>query len=66
MVFRIHRPVGLVLGGGGGGTFDALPMPPGSLTELLTPPALPGPDGMPLTPPLTPPTVQMPYLAGDG
>jgi hypothetical protein len=42
--------VGLVLGGGGGGTFDALPMPLGSLTELLTPPALPGPDGMPLTP----------------
>jgi hypothetical protein len=42
--------VGLVLGGGGGGTFDALPMPLGSLTELLTPPTLPGPDGMPLTP----------------
>jgi hypothetical protein len=42
--------VGLVLGGGGGGTFDALPMPLGSLTELLTPPTLPGPAGMPLTP----------------
>jgi hypothetical protein len=25
-------------------------MPLGSLTELLTPPTLPGPDGMPLTP----------------
>src|SRR5882762_1321630 len=46
----VHRPVGLVLGGGGGGTFDALPMPLGSLTELLTPPTLPGPGGMPLTP----------------
>jgi hypothetical protein len=42
--------VGLVLGGGGGGTLAALPMPLGSLTELLTPPTLPGPDGMPLTP----------------
>src|SRR5258708_35164582 len=50
MVFRAHRPVGLVLGGGGGGTLAALPMPLGSLTELLTPPTLPGPDGMPLTP----------------
>ena len=46
----VHRPVGLVLGGGGGGTLAALPMPLGSLTELLTPPTLPGPDGMPLTP----------------
>jgi hypothetical protein len=42
--------VGLVLGGGGGGTLAALPMPLGSLTELLTPPTLPGPEGMPLTP----------------
>jgi hypothetical protein len=42
--------VELVLGGGGGGTLAALPMPLGSLTELLTPPTLPGPDGMPLTP----------------
>jgi hypothetical protein len=50
MIFRVHRPVGLVLGGGGGGTLAALPMPLGSLTELLTPPALPGPGGMPLTP----------------
>jgi hypothetical protein len=50
MVFRAHRPVGLVLGGAGGGTLAALPMPLGSLTELLTPPTLPGPDGMPLTP----------------
>jgi hypothetical protein len=49
-VLRVHRPVGLVLGGGGGGTLDALPMPLGSLTELLTPPTLPGPAGMPLTP----------------
>jgi hypothetical protein len=47
---RIHRPVGLVLGGGGGATLEALPMPLGSLTELLPPPTLPGPDGMPLTP----------------
>src|SRR5258707_4602420 len=47
---RVHRPVGLVLGGGGGATLAALPMPLGSLTELLTPPTLPGPDGMPLTP----------------
>jgi hypothetical protein len=39
-----------VLGGGGGATLDALPMPLGSLTELLTPPTLPGPDGTPLTP----------------
>jgi hypothetical protein len=50
MVFCAHRPVGLVLGGGGGATLAALPMPLGSLTELLTPPALPGPAGMPLTP----------------
>jgi hypothetical protein len=46
----VHRPVGLVLGGGGGATLAALPMPLGSLTELLAPPTLPGPDGMPLTP----------------
>jgi hypothetical protein len=39
-----------MLGGGGGGTLAALPMPLGSLTELLRPPALPGPRGMPLTP----------------
>src|SRR5258708_310061 len=50
MVFRVHRPVGLVLGGGGGGTLAALPMPPGSLTELLTPSTLPGPAGVPLAP----------------
>jgi hypothetical protein len=49
-VLRVHRPVGPVLGGGGGATLAALPMPLGSLTELLTPPTLPGPDGMPLTP----------------
>jgi hypothetical protein len=45
-----QRPVGLVLGGSGGATLDALPMPLGSLSELLPPPTLPGPDGMPLTP----------------
>jgi len=39
-----------MLGGGGGGILPALPMPLGSLTELLRPPALPGPRGMPLTP----------------
>jgi hypothetical protein len=49
-VLRGHRPVGLVLGGGGGATLAALPMPLGSLIELLPPPTLPGPDGMPLTP----------------
>jgi hypothetical protein len=47
---RVHRPVGLVLGGGGGATLAALPMPLGSLIELLAPPTLPGPEGMPLTP----------------
>jgi hypothetical protein len=47
MVFRVHRPVGLVLGGGGGGT-------------------LPGPDEMPLTPPVPAPTDHMQYLAGGG
>src|SRR4051794_32131489 len=39
-----------MLGGGGGGILAALPMPLGSLIELLRPPALPGPRGMPLTP----------------
>jgi hypothetical protein len=39
-----------VLGGGGAGVLAALPMPLGSLTELFSPPALPGPFGMPLTP----------------
>jgi hypothetical protein len=39
-----------VLGIGGGAILAALPMPLGSLTELLRPPALPGPRGMPLTP----------------
>jgi hypothetical protein len=39
-----------MLGGGGAGILPALPMPLGSLTELLRPPALPGPRGMPLTP----------------
>jgi hypothetical protein len=37
-------------GGGGAGILAALPIPLGSLTELLRPPALPGPRGMPLTP----------------
>jgi hypothetical protein len=35
---------------GSGGTFEALPTPLGSLTELLLPPAFPGPAGTPLTP----------------
>src|SRR5882757_9259579 len=39
-----------MLGGGGGGILAALPTPLGSLTELLRPPALPGPRGIPLTP----------------
>jgi hypothetical protein len=39
-----------MLGGGGAGILAALPAPLGSLTELLRPPALPGPRGMPLTP----------------
>src|SRR4051794_24793033 len=39
-----------MLGGGGAGILAALPMPLGSLTELLRPPAVPGPRGMPLTP----------------
>jgi hypothetical protein len=39
-----------MLGGGGAGILAALPMPLGSLTELLRPPTLPGPRGMPLTP----------------
>jgi hypothetical protein len=39
-----------MLGGGGAGTLAALPMPLGSLTELLRPPMLPGPRGIPLTP----------------
>jgi hypothetical protein len=39
-----------MLGGGGAGIRAALPMPLGSLIELLRPPALPGPRGMPLTP----------------
>jgi hypothetical protein len=36
---------------------DALPIPLGSLTELLTPPTLPGPAGMPLTPVVPAPAV---------
>jgi len=39
-----------MLGAGGAGILAALPMPLGSLTELLRPPTLPGPRGMPLTP----------------
>jgi hypothetical protein len=35
---------------GGGSALGAFPMPLGSLTELLRPPALPGPFGIPLTP----------------
>jgi hypothetical protein len=43
-------PAGLAAGGGICGGLGALPMPLGSLTELLGPPTLPGPLGMPLTP----------------
>jgi hypothetical protein len=39
-----------MLGIGGGGLLAALPIPLGSLTELLRPPTLPGPRGIPLTP----------------
>src|ERR1700694_3049879 len=39
-----------MFGAAGGGTLAALPMPLGSLIELLTPPTLPGPWGIPLTP----------------
>jgi hypothetical protein len=39
-----------MLGDGGGRILAALPMPLGSLIELLTPPMLPGPCGIPLTP----------------
>ncbi|MFH1343745.1 MAG: hypothetical protein ABIL01_21435 [Pseudomonadota bacterium] len=38
-----------MFGGGGAGILAALPAPLGSLTELLRPPALPGPR-IPLTP----------------
>jgi hypothetical protein len=41
-------PAEFVPGGGGDATLDALPAPLGSLTELLRPPALAGPDGTPL------------------
>jgi hypothetical protein len=41
-------PAELVPGGGGDATLDALPAPLGSLTALLRPPALAGPDGTPL------------------
>jgi hypothetical protein len=40
----------LMFGAGGGAILAALPMPLGSLIELLTPPTLPGPCGIPLTP----------------
>jgi hypothetical protein len=40
----------LVPGAGGVATFAELPAPLGSLPELLSPPALAGPDGTPLTP----------------
>src|ERR1700687_5195878 len=39
-----------MVGGGIAGTFAALPMPLGSLTEPLSPRAFAGPGGMPLTP----------------
>jgi len=40
----------VIFGAGGGAIFAALPMPLGSLIELLRPPTLPGPCGIPLTP----------------
>jgi hypothetical protein len=43
-------PALLVPGAGGAATFAELPAPLGSLPELLSPPALAGPDGTPLTP----------------
>src|ERR1700704_5261781 len=43
-------PALLVPGGGGAASFDELPAPLGSLPELFRPAALPGPDGIPLTP----------------
>src|SRR4051812_40089779 len=43
-------PALLVPGGGGVASLDELPVPLGSLTELFSPPAFPGPDGTPLTP----------------
>jgi hypothetical protein len=42
-------PALLVPGGGGEASLAELPAPLGSLTELLRPPALAGPDGTPLT-----------------
>jgi hypothetical protein len=41
---------GVIAGGGIAGTLAALPMPLGSLTEPLSPPAFAGPGAMPLTP----------------
>ena len=43
-------PALLVPGGGGDATLAELPAPLGSLPALLSPPALAGPDGTPLTP----------------
>jgi hypothetical protein len=43
-------PALLIPGAGGAATFAELPAPLGSLPELLSPPALAGPDGTPLTP----------------
>jgi hypothetical protein len=43
-------PALLVPGGGGDATLAELPALLGSLPELLSPPALAGPDGTPLTP----------------
>jgi hypothetical protein len=43
-------PALLVPGGGGDATLAELPAPLESLPELLSPPALAGPDGTPLTP----------------
>jgi hypothetical protein len=45
----IEGVTGATVPAGGGGILAALPMPLGSFTELLVPPALPGPAGTPLT-----------------
>jgi hypothetical protein len=47
---ELEVPALLVPGGGGDATLAELPAPLGSLPALLSPPALAGPDGMPLTP----------------
>jgi hypothetical protein len=48
--YSAQRPVVLGEFEFNGGILAALPTPLGSLIELLVPPTLPGPAGMPLTP----------------